>query len=64
MPLAGNDVFVCHAGVKAAEPQMKEQAAKVQTFSKSFYENLSKEMEQVLKSAEAGTAKSKHPPRP
>eukprot|EP00892_Ulva_mutabilis_P003316 jgi/Ulvmu1/1356/UM011_0084.1 len=51
-------------GVKAAEPQMKEQAAKVQTFSKAFYDNMSKEMEQVLKSVENGATKPKAPPRP
>lgn len=42
---------------------MKEQVAKAQTFSKSFYENMSKEMEQVLKSAEKAASKP-NPPRP
>lgn len=37
------------AAVKSAEPLAKEQLAKAEEFTKAFKDNLSKEMEQVMK---------------
>ena len=37
----------CCAGVKAAEPTLKEQAQRANDFSKAFRHNLSQELEQA-----------------
>jgi hypothetical protein len=50
-----------YAGVKAAEPQLKEQMAKAEQFKKAFQENLAKEMEQVMKNNQAQGSSSKTP---
>jgi hypothetical protein len=40
------------AGVKMAEPVLKEHANKATEFSKAFHQNLNKELEQAFKEAE------------
>jgi hypothetical protein len=56
---------VFHAAVKAAEPLAKEHLAKAEEFSKAFKENLSREMEQVMKNNQRpGSGSNGHsPPR-
>jgi hypothetical protein len=51
--------------VKAAEPLAKEHLAKAEEFSKAFKENLSREMEQVMKNNQRpGSGSNGHsPPR-
>ena len=53
---------IVRAGVKSAEPLMKDNMQKVQDFTKAFRENLSKEAQQVLKDTRKEI--KNHPPPP
>lgn len=60
--LTADEEGVC-AAVKSAEPLAKEQLSKAEEFTRAFKDNLSKEMEQVMKNNQKPGGGSS-PPRP